>query len=211
MTVKNAGALIVGGGEGKRIGYDKKNLVLNGKTLISSQITTLKVVFDEIIVSSNNDFYCENVVTVKDTLGKGPLAGIFRGLSVSKNSALFVTACDMPFISIDYIRFVLAAAEEHPCDVCAVKRDDGFIEPFNAVYKKSALPAVAESLRAGCYKVQNLFNKLRVKTIPAQAAVHFDKNGTAEEIFFNINYAHDLETAQARMDAAPRGGLPQHC
>ena len=191
----------MGGGEGKRIGYDKKGLVLNGKTLITSQIETLCGIFDEIIVSSNNDFYHENVVTVKDTIGKGPLAGIFRGLTVCKNEALFVTACDMPFLSINYIRFVLKEAEESPYDVCAVQREDGFIEPFNAVYKKSALPAVEESLQSGCYRMQNLFNKLKIKTIPAQVAAHFDKNGTVEEIFFNINYAGDLETAQARLNA----------
>jgi molybdopterin-guanine dinucleotide biosynthesis protein A len=210
MLIKNAGALIMGGGEGKRIGYDKKNLLLNGKPLITSQIETLQTIFDEIIVSSNNDFYHENVVTVKDTLGNGPLAGIFRGLSVCKNNALFVTACDMPFISVNYIRFVHKAANEHPCDVCAIRREDGFIEPFNAVYKKSALPAVEENLRTGDYKMQHLFNKLNVQTIalqavPAEITADFDTTGSPEEIFFNINYAHDLEAARSRLNTPLSG------
>jgi molybdopterin-guanine dinucleotide biosynthesis protein A len=156
-------------------------------------------IFDEIIVSSNNGFNCENMLVLPDVLGAGPLAGIYQGLRCCKSEFLYVIACDMPFISVDYINFMRDRLERgggaRVYDVCAARRDDGFIEPFNALYGKSCLDAVCSALESGVYKIQPVLKKLSLCVISGGDIDAF-RAGTRDCLFFNINYESDLQEAE---------------
>jgi molybdopterin-guanine dinucleotide biosynthesis protein A len=180
-------AMILAGGKGSRIGYDKKNLIMGGEKIIDKLITAMSNHFDEIIVSSNTTFKRENIITVKDSIGEGPLAGIYSALKICKSEYLYVIACDMPFISISHIdslKKIICDGNDYDAVVC--KRDDGFMEPFNSFYNKSCLPSIQRHLEDGEYKMGYLLKKLNVYAI-----TQFD-----EKLFFNINYAEDLAAAE---------------
>ncbi|MDR2601345.1 MAG: molybdenum cofactor guanylyltransferase [Spirochaetaceae bacterium] len=196
---KTFGALILAGGAGRRIGFDKKLLTVDGEPVIEKQIGVLSAAFNEVIVSANGGFTeRKGVSVVKDVLGSGPLAGIYSGLLSCKSDFLFVAACDMPFLSGAWIARLKEVLWRNDCDVCAAAREDGFIEPFNAFYGKTAIGAVKQSLEAGVYKIQFVLKKLNVFTIPkkeAEALCPFSAQGRG--LFFNINFKEDLEKAQS--------------
>ncbi|GMO28269.1 MAG: hypothetical protein Pg6A_16120 [Termitinemataceae bacterium] len=178
-------ALILAGGKGRRIGYDKKKLVLRGESLIETQIRLLKELFPQVIVSSNTPFEQKGVTVVRDTIGAGPLAGIYSAMEVCSGEYLYVVACDMPFISPHYIHTVLAAARTGSPELVASRRPDGFIEPFNALYHKSLRTFIGEALMRGEYKAARLFDNAKTTLIDAYS----------RHEFFNINTVDDLSEA----------------
>jgi molybdopterin-guanine dinucleotide biosynthesis protein A len=196
VPVKLESAVILAGGKGSRLGYDKKQIVFKNETLIDTLIGRLRPYFSEILVSSNTEFQRENITVIADELGAGPLAGIYSALKICRSEYLYVTACDMPFISGEYIERLKQAVQETGCEAALTRRPDGFWEPFNALYRKTALPVLKAQLEAGVYKAGLLFSKLTVCDAGALSGAFNEKE------FFNINYEADLAEAQ-KLDAIP--------
>lgn len=187
-------ALILAGGRGTRIGYDKKKLELGGETVIASLITKLQLLFSEVLVSSNEPFTHDQIVVLQDEIGAGPLAGIYRGLTYCKSEYLYVVACDMPFISLEYIGYMQEVIRKKPVDACVTRRADGFYEPFNAFFNKSCLKPMYEALVGHTYKISTLLDRLHLHIIDASGLKGFNQ----EDMFFNINYQEDLELAKSK-------------
>jgi molybdopterin-guanine dinucleotide biosynthesis protein A len=167
-----------------------------------SLVNRLGALFDEVIVSSNNEFEHENVLVLKDEIGAGPLAGIYQGLKHCKSEYLYVIACDMPFTSSAYINFIKDKIERgggpQKYDVCAAQKDDGFLEPFNAFYGKGCLQTVRAALESGVYKIQPVLKKLRLCIIQSGELA---ENCPQSALFFNINYKTDLQEAETLLQS----------
>ncbi|MDR2795214.1 MAG: molybdenum cofactor guanylyltransferase [Spirochaetaceae bacterium] len=185
-------ALILAGGKGSRIGYDKKRLTLNGGSVMAELVTKLRHIFDEIIVSSNNEFEHENVTVLSDGIGAGPLAGIYQGLRRCNSEYLYVIACDMPFVSPAYIAFIKNKIEGGSYDAC-VARNGAFLEPFNALWGKSCIEPVRAALENGVYKILPVLKSLRLRVVGEDEVKRFSEQ---RDLFFNINYAADLRDAE---------------
>lgn len=191
-------ALILAGGRGSRIGYDKKNLLINGKSVIGGLIEGLRGLFDEIIVSSNNGFDSKDVIVLPDVIGAGPLAGIYSGLTRCSSEYLYVIACDMPFVSSEYISFIKDKTAQSLCDACVAQKDDGFLEPFNSFWKKTCIEPVRAALEGGSYKILPLLKQLKLCVIPPGEVNQFSTTGRAD-LFFNINYSADLQAVKMQI------------
>jgi molybdopterin-guanine dinucleotide biosynthesis protein A len=186
-------ALILAGGRSLRMGYDKKKLVLGGRSILERLLEELGGLFGQVLVSSNTPV--PGLEVLPDTLGAGPMAGIYQGLRRSPSPWLYVIACDMPFVNPDYIGYLRGMAASGAYDVCLTEGRGGRYEPFNAFYNKSSLAAIKESLENGDYKVRKVVDKLRVAVIPHEVAKGFG----AEPMFFNINRPEDLAEAEASL------------
>jgi molybdopterin-guanine dinucleotide biosynthesis protein A len=196
-------ALILGGGKGSRIGYDKKKLVLNGVPVLESMIWRLSSVFSEVLLSSNNPVDAGRAKVIPDILGAGPLAGIYAGLCACGSDYLFVCACDMPFIDTGFARYVRGCIEEDVAgnagkDVYLYRaggkagiKSSGF-EPFNAFYRKTIIQNAKTALENGRYKLTPLFEEVSLRVIGEDELKPFG----GEKMFFNINCPADLETVQ---------------
>ena len=131
-------ALILAGGKSSRMGFDKQFLEINEKRLIDIIIKKLEEEFDEIIIVTNKpekykDFKYK-IITDK-IVGKGPLSGIHSGLLEAKSQYVFVIACDMPNINMDYIKHMKTSIDNEEIEVCITKYKDG-IEPLLGFYSK---------------------------------------------------------------------------
>ena len=62
---------------------------------------------------------------------KGPLAGIHSGLSHARCEQIFVTACDMPFISPDVVRQICRQGKRGEV---IIPRSEKCLEPLHALY-----------------------------------------------------------------------------
>jgi molybdopterin-guanine dinucleotide biosynthesis protein A len=187
-------ALILGGGLGTRIGYDKKKLVLSGAPVLESLAAQLGTVFDEVLLSSNTPAAIPGIRVLADTLGKGPMAGIYQGLLYCKSEYLYVVACDMPFVNVAYIAYMRALVEQEGMDVCIARQGDDHVELFNSFYKRSCAPVMEEALSQGAYQIRLVFPQLKVHIIDGDVMERFNP----ETMFFNINNKEDLEQARQR-------------
>ena len=181
-------ALILGGGKSARMGYDKKKLEISGVSVMERLITALAALFREVLVSSNDPFTHPLARVIPDKIGAGPLAGIYQGLCVCESDYLYVTACDMPFISPPYIAYMREIVRAKDIDACVARRPDGFREPFNGFYHKSCLEPLRGALARGEYKISLLFDALNLHIIGPEIVKQY-----GEELFFNINTTEDLK------------------
>jgi molybdopterin-guanine dinucleotide biosynthesis protein A len=185
-------ALILGGGKSTRMGFDKKNLELNGNNVLVSLITKLRSIFSEVLLSSNESVY-EKIITLHDELGSGPLAGIYQGLKHCKSEYLYVTACDMPFISISYIHYIREIVMTRQVDACVARYNDGRYELFNCFYNKSCLPYIYDALTHNEFRPRMVLDKVNCHTVEPSIFERFNENGN---MFCNINTKEDLELLQ---------------
>jgi molybdopterin-guanine dinucleotide biosynthesis protein A len=190
QKMETGSALILGGGRSTRMRYDKKYLEFGGVKLMDSLIARLRSIFSEILVSSNTPFVYEGVTALRDEIGDGPLAGIYQGLKHCKSEYLYVIACDMPFVSPEYIRYMSETVRAEQADVCISSIETGLYEPFNSFYGKRCLEPMYEMLTRGEYKIISLLGKVKTHIVEPPVVARFNPDG---DMFFNINRQEDLD------------------
>lgn len=199
-----ATAIILAGGKSSRLGFDKQLLQFNGEFLIDMLLDLLNPVFQEVILVSNTpalhqDRPCR---VVSDTLAEsGPLGGLHAGLIAAAFPACYLTACDMPWISVPYIRFLMESHRLHPPEEAVVTRLGEMLEPMNALYAKSLAPRIEDLLGENRRKMTALLDSSATHYVPELIARRYSPDWT---MFDNINTPADWERFQIQ-------GLGGHC
>ena len=143
------------GGASRRMGRDKATLELGGRTLLERAVDVLRGIAPDVVLASGTlpryaHLGLEEVLDRRP--GGGPLAGLEaaleRAAAADPQAWVLALACDMPRVEGELFRHLLAAAEEHGWDGCALATDAG-LEPLLAVYSARCLPAVRRALDAG--------------------------------------------------------------
>lgn len=99
----------------------------------------------------------------------GPLAGLHAGLAAAATPWILAVACDLPFLTEESLRTLLASRTRQAHAVVA-RSPDGRLHPLCACYHRRALPAVTAHLAAGRYALYALLEALpnvRVVDLPA--------------------------------------------
>ena len=179
----NVTAVILCGGQGKRIGRNKAFLKIGNKPFIETLINKLQGLFQKIIISTKRPApyrYLESAeAAIVNDRSKilGSLIGIYSALRKSPTKYIFVIAVDMPTIETGLIKRLLANRNGY--DVVIPQTRKG-LEPLCAVYSKKCLTPIARQIRNGNYKIIDFFDKVRVKT------VRLNRDG-----LFNVNTLKD--------------------
>ncbi|MDO8303688.1 MAG: NTP transferase domain-containing protein [Sedimentisphaerales bacterium] len=167
---EKAAAIVMAGGQSRRMETDKSMLHINGRSMIEAICQQLVGNFEQILISDKEESALAflGFSVIKDKIsGQGPLMGIVSALESSTNQLNFVTACDIPYIDLKFVRRMLREAEGF--DAVIPIRDDGKIEPLFAIYRKSVVPAINNVLSAGGRKIRDFFDQCKVKYIPLDA------------------------------------------
>jgi molybdopterin-guanine dinucleotide biosynthesis protein A len=128
---------------------------------------------------------------VTDTYpGKGPLGGIYTGLSIADSFYSLVVASDMPFLNEALLRYMIKLSADF--DLVALRLGD-LVEPLHAVYSKDCLAPIQGLLRQGNLKVLDLLPRVRVRYVEAEEIERFDPEHLS---FFNVNTEADLQKAK---------------
>jgi len=110
MQPHDVTALILAGGKATRLGgVDKRELVVDGRTIFERQVAALTPCVAEILVSSRRPVLGYRTV-VDPVPDLGPLAGIAAGLAAATTPWLFVVAGDMPHIDRALVELMLSHA-----------------------------------------------------------------------------------------------------
>jgi len=191
-------AIILTGGKSSRVGLNqsKDQIKLAGRPLIDWVISTLtsldNLTKKDIIIVGSKEKYSNFERVFKDIFPqKGPLGGIFSGLKVSTSQYNLLVGCDMPFIEVKLLQYMIENISNY--DIVIPYYGNGLIEPLCAVYSKSCLEVIEKNIKAGVLSVREIFPHLKVKFIEEEEIRKFD---TGLYSFFNINSQCDFKRAE---------------
>jgi molybdopterin-guanine dinucleotide biosynthesis protein A len=187
-------AAILAGGHGHRLGgRDKSAIVIDGVDVLDRQLAALAPVAARVfVVGRPAARFAERGLPVVEDLvaGAGPLGGVYTALRTATTSRVLVIACDMPFLTAEFLAFVGTVG--HGCDV-VVPRDGRGLHPLCAAWSVDAAPIVGRVLDEGVRAVRGALEALRVHIIEENALREFDPDG---RLLHNINTLDDLARAR---------------
>lgn len=204
-TGRGVTGIILAGGLSRRLGRDKAVEPIDGQPLVGRVMDALSGIADELVVVVNTPqrgrelpLRDSAVVAVDIYPNAGSLGGIFTGLSSASNQWGIVVACDMPFLNLDLLSYLLSFRESHDAVVPVL---DGRPEPTHAAYSKVCLSAIEARLEADDLKIARFFDDVRVKYVSQRRVEEIDPRRRS---FFNVNTEEDL--ARARLMAGEGAG-----
>ena len=191
-------AIILAGGNSRRMGFDKQFISMGDMSITEYIIDTLKPLFPNIILVTNKPqaYNRADIEVVEDKYkGFGPLGGIHAGLMKSQSRYNYITACDMPYINGDYIRYMIRRLEKNEYEAEAViTRFGDWIEPFNAFYSKTLIPKIEAGIFADKRKISGLLKMADVIYIEESIARQYSPDW---DMFMNLNTEKDLMALRA--------------
>jgi len=201
MEIEVTGVLLAGG-KSRRMGEDKRHLVVGEQTLLVRGLAVLQSTFREVLVVIAQDSPPLGVDArvVRDLVPDcGSLGGLYTGLMQATTPYIFVVACDMPFLNQPVIaQFTSRTAI---ADIVMAKLD-GRLHPMHALYSKRCVPALEEMIRARQLKIQEIVSELslRVCYVTEADLLTIDPSGRS---FYNVNTMEDLEAARSLLARIP--------
>lgn len=142
-------AAILAGGASSRMGTNKALIKLGGTSFIERIAAAVHNVLEHvIIIATQTDEYAFLHRPVFPDIHPhcGPLGGLHSALVHSATSHIFVTSCDLPFITSRMISEVVAKADE---ETITVVSDGENTQPLFGVYPQSLHVNVEQALRSG--------------------------------------------------------------
>ena len=193
--------IVLAGGQSSRLGTDKSFVTVKGKPLIEQIVAKLARLSDDVIIVTDsperyNHLEARRVGDIYP--GKGALGGVYSGLRAAANDYSLVVACDMPFLNLNLLRYMILLAREH--DV-VIPRIGGLLEPLHAVYSKSCLEPIERLLARGGLRIIDFFSEVQVRYVEEDEIDIFDPQHLS---LFNVNTPSDLEEMKKRVGKGKR-------
>ena len=183
-------AIILAGGKSSRMGRDKALLKFGGETVLEDLVQLTTSLFSEtfIIAGPSKNYQQLNLrgaVIFNDFWeNKGPLVGLYTGLSYSMHQVSCVLTCDMPFVDASLIR-ELAALWQEGYDAVCPEDFEGRLQPFPGIYCRSSRHFIRLLLDRGETAMRRLFDILVIRPLVL---------GKKEsEVLANMNTLKDYE------------------
>lgn len=210
-------SIILAGGRGRRLGGNKATVELCGRPMIQYVVDSLAQLTDTIIIVGYTLGEAARIAAIVDWGGvthtvlardpklpqafdeershqrAGPLAGIRAGLTASPVDRCIVVGCDMPFLSLPLLAYMVEKSPNFDAVVPRLGPVAAF-EPLCAVYSNSCIPAIDLLLSYGPTKTTRLFEMVNTAYVERELCESLDPQGLC---FFNVNTRGDLLHAEA--------------
>lgn len=181
---------ILVGGESRRMGRDKAQLRLGRRTFVERIAEALSGLTGEITLVGRNDNCAPyGMPIISDVYERwGPLGGIYTSLAHCASSWAVIIACDLPFVTAEFLR-ALSIHRENYDAVVPVQRD-GQWQPLCGLYSRaSCLPLARELIAAGERRPRALVRKARTCFVPEES---FHATG---HLLMNVNTPEEYAAA----------------
>jgi len=103
-------AVILAGGESRRMGFNKALLEINGRPVIQTLAELARKITDEVLISANDagGYAFLGLTIVPDVhRGQGPMAGLHAAFARTSRSLVLLMACDLPNLRGDLLRSLI--------------------------------------------------------------------------------------------------------
>lgn len=160
------GAVILCGGESRRMGRPKAWLSIGPEYLLQRVVRQVSVAASPVVVvgAPGQDLpeLPADVRVVRDSIaGRGPLQGLAAGLAAMPEPVEFVfaTATDVPFL---VPRWITRLVERIGDADLVVPKIGGYLQPLAAVYRRrTMLPAIENLLAESRLRIRDLVDATR--------------------------------------------------
>ena len=192
MQRQDITAVILAGGQGRRMGGEDKGLIeFDGKPLVAILLQQLRQQGVAIVINANRNleqyrqFGCPVISDQLENF-QGPLAGFASAMAAVDSEFILTLPCDGPSLAQDYVaRFIAAyAANEAPVLVA----DDGErLQPVHAMIRVDLLPSLIAFLDSGDRKIDRWYAQHDFARVDFSDCAH---------MFRNINTPADRDSLQ---------------
>ena len=176
--------IILAGGKSSRMGQDKGLMSYKGRPMISFVIDALTPLCDSLIIVSNNAGYKRFGYPVFSDLikDKGPLGGLYTGLTKSTTLANLVLSCDVPEIKTDFLKELYVFGRDY--DLAFTQKEEK-IHPLIGYYSKSICEICHKRIEKDQLRLQDLGEALNLGL--------FSAGNYTTNLFHNVNSPVDVE------------------
>uniref|UniRef100_E6QQA9 Putative molybdopterin-guanine dinucleotide synthase protein A MobA n=1 Tax=mine drainage metagenome TaxID=410659 RepID=E6QQA9_9ZZZZ len=187
-------AVILAGGQGRRLGGQDKGLVLlHGHTLIARMLDRITPQVDEMLISANRNIetYARfDYPVLVDGINNfaGPLAGLYRAMMEATHPLVLAVSCDTPFLPDNLATRLLTNLLENDADI-AIPFAGGRTHQVVCLCRRTILMDLDQYLRHGGRRVDEWQGRNR------RIEVLFDD----PDAFANINTQEELALAEGRI------------
>jgi molybdopterin-guanine dinucleotide biosynthesis protein A len=198
-------AYILIGGRSARFGADKAFVEFEGQTFASRAVSVIgsalapkRITF---VTSSNNAIAPDRLLTLERSVisdskpGYGAWSGLEAALCHAGSEWAFVSACDLPFVSVALLKLMADRVDDETEAVVARQQNER-IQPLCAFYRvKPALVVVSDIVNGetALPPLNAIFDRLRTRVIEADEYAHLTD---AEKLFLNMNTPADLAATE---------------
>jgi molybdopterin-guanine dinucleotide biosynthesis protein A len=203
----NITAVILAGGESRRMGENKAFSLLNGRPLIAHVYEILNAQCSQIMISSNDHIGLDKALPhdthyIRDRVhpSRGPLEGILSALQFRTEYAddwLLSSPVDCPLIPKNLAEQLIAQVnndEKIDCAFASYKKRGHYL---SAIWRPSIRHTLEDHLAKGPYDVRSFLNKLN--------AIEVDFSECSVDPFININTQADLEYVASLSSETSKG------
>lgn len=189
--ISDCTAIILAGGDSRRMGQDKAMLTFKQQPLIHAVIATMQELFAVTMVSVREPRAEINLPQVCDNHSDGgPLSGLVASLATVKTNWAFLVGCDMPFVSPALVeKMALQRAAQHA--VIAVVA--GRLQPLAGFYSMRSLAILRANLALGQKSLVGALNHMEVSYVNEVELLSSDP---LLRSFFDLDTPQDLLAAQ---------------
>ncbi len=185
--------LIYAGGDSIRFGANKAEAPLQGRRLIDHVAERLEPQVSALAIAGSVSLDEVSILDDGENAGKGPLAGLFSGLtwaaSLSGVAWLVTAPCDVPLLPKNLVTLLGGGRTDIP----KVMNIQGRWQAGCALWPTSALPVIADRLTGG----KDLSLHAALKRLHAEA-IECDPK-LLEGSFANINTQGDLAQLERKL------------
>jgi len=184
---------ILVGGASSRMGADKSQLLLGGRTNVERIADALRPVAEKISVVGSRAAAHGQLPNVPDLHERwGPLGGIHASLRVAKAEWCFVVACDLPFVTTELFGCLMMFIAG--VDAVVPVQEDQYPQPLCAIYRcRPCLIAAEAAIARDEHSPRALLDKVSIRYL------EFDELATlagSDHFFFNVNTPEHYERAK---------------
>ena len=210
-------AAILAGGRAMRFGgRDKSALLVDGRAILDRQIAALAPLTDDLLIVGGDvarrypasareqderatgrlagapEARRRQGRVISDIVpGCGPLGGLHAALTAASGDALFLVACDMPYVSSPFIAYLLSLSGE--ADIVVPRSERGY-HPLCAVYTRACLEPAAARLADRRLTMRELVDSMRTRVVPIDDIRRF---GDPDLLLANDNTPADYAGLEA--------------
>jgi molybdenum cofactor guanylyltransferase len=207
MPTTKCSGYILAGGASSRFGRDKALVEIGGLPMVARVIRLLQSVSRNVkLVVPPVRYTGYGVEIVADQWpGEGPLGGIITALedatrSAAKSEWNLILSCDMPFLTKDWLTFLVKRAEASAAEVILPRSTSG-LEPLCACYRTDGAAKLRAAFESGIRKVTDGLKHVTTEVLDEADWKRFD---SAERLFWNMNTTADYEAAKRILEADGR-------
>lgn len=190
----NVSCIVLAGGKSIRLGRNKVAEVIGEHSLLERVISSLSFFNTDIIIVTAKDSSLPQLTDhmhiniVNDIYPeRGSIGGIYSGLKASRSPLNLVLACDMPFLNLNLLRYMLDISDGY--DVVVPQINRVIFEPLHAVYSKNCVAPLERLIKDNIFRIIELFPLVKVRYVKNVEIDRFDPDHLS---FFNVNTEDDL-------------------